>query len=376
MATQSRQQTTRVSNDPGAEPQAGGPNQTGPHQAGSHMTDPRFESIRKMLEREPYTVQFFQAVRLLERLYPERNPVGLFVSPSSEVVQFSSVPTLSFPASEIHDLQPGKDGGPPKLFVNFMGLSAAVGVLPHAYTEFLLERVRAKDRGPGDFFDIFNHRIIALFYRGWQKYRFYIAYERTGASDDVISARLLDLIGLGTKDLIHRMSIDDEACLYYAGLLSARRPTAQCLKQLLEDYFNVPVSVEQFTGTWNRLPPENLSFLRESGAFCERLGMGTIVGDEVWDQHGTVTIRLGPMNFERYQEFLPGASACRELHAWLRIYANREFDFIIQLVLEREETPGAALGADGAFAPRLGLVSWVKNRPLQRDPDEATYRLS
>lgn len=344
-------------------------------QASDLNTDPRFESIRAMLEREPYCVQFFQAVRLLERLYPERNPVGLFVSPSSEVVQFSSVPTLSFPASEIQDLQIGKDGQP-KLFVNFMGLSAATGVLPHAYTEFLLERIRAKDRGPGEFFDIFNHRILALFYRGWQKYRFYIAYERTGANDDVISARLLDLIGLGTKGLTHRMEIEDEAGLYYAGLLSQRRPTAQGLKQLLEDYFEVPVLVEQFTGTWNRLPPANQTFLRDSGAYCERLGMGTIVGDEVWDQHGTVTVRLGPMSFERYQQFLPGANASRELRAWLRLYASREFDFIIQLVLERQEVPGMELGEDGIRASRLGLVSWLRNKPLQHDPDEATYRLS
>src|SRR5271156_4640553 len=88
--------------------------------------DAKFESIRAMLEREPYCVQFFQAVRLLERLYPERKPVGLFVSPSTEVVQFSSVPSLSFPASEIQDLEQGKDGRP-HMFVNFMGLSAAVG---------------------------------------------------------------------------------------------------------------------------------------------------------------------------------------------------------------------------------------------------------
>jgi hypothetical protein len=27
-------------------------------------------------------------------------------------------------------------------------------------------------------------------------------------------------------------------------------------------------------------------------------------------------------------------------------------------------------------ASRLGLVSWVKNRPLEHDPDEATYRLT
>jgi type VI secretion system protein ImpH len=337
--------------------------------------DQRFETVREILEQEPYCFQFFQAVRLLERFYPERNPVGLFVSPQSEVVQFSSVPTLSFPASEIQDFQPGKNG-PPRLLVNFMGLSAAIGVLPHAYTEFLLERAKAKDRGPADFFDVFNHRIISLFYRGWQKYRFYIAYERTGAGDDLISGRLLDLIGLGTGALKRRMEIEDEACLYYTGLLSARRPTAQGLKQLIEDYFDVPVSVEQFTGTWRRLPPQNRTFLRDTGAFCEQLGMGTIVGDEAFDYHGAVTLRIGPLTFERYREFLPGARANQELRAWLRLYTNREFDYVIQLVLEREEVPRMKLGEDGMGASRLGLVSWVKNQSLDRDPDEATYRLT
>lgn len=344
-------------------------------ESGIQAADLRFAAMREMLEKEPYCVQFFQAVRLMERLYPERKPVGLFVSPEAEVVRFSSRPTLEFPASEIHDMETGKDGQP-RLMVNFMGLSAAVGVLPHAYTEYLLERAKAKDRSPMDFFDIFNHRMISLFYRGWQKYRFYIAYERTGSNDDVISRRLLELVGLGTDSLMHRMEIADEACLYYEGLLSKRRPTAQGLKQLLEDYFQIPVKVEQFTGTWRRLPPENRSVLTDSGAFCERLGMGTIVGDEVFDQHGAVTVRLGPMCFERYREFLPGARASVELRSWLRLYANREFDFVIRLMLDREEVPQMKLGSEGAEAPCLGLVSWIKNRPLDRDPDEATYRLN
>ncbi len=359
MATQSREQAAHMKADSNAE----------------EKTAPVFQLMQEMLERDPYSVRFFQAVRLLERLYPERRPVGLFVAPGSEVVRFSSVPTFSFPASELQDLRRGKDGQM-KMAVNFMGLSAAVGALPHVYTDFLLERAKAKDRGAEEFFDLFNHRIISLFYRAWQKYRFYVAYERTGAGDDVISTRLLDLIGLGTRGLARRMDIADEACLYYTGLLSQRRPTAQGLKQLLEDYFGIPVEIHQFTGTWNRLPPENQSFLRDAGVFCERLGMGTIVGDEVWDQHGTVTIRMGPMKFERYQQFLPGEDAHRDLRSWLRFYANREFDFIVQLVLEREETPSMELGTIGPHASRLGLVSWVKNRPLQRDPDEATYKLS
>ncbi len=113
-------------------------------------------------------------MRLLERLYPERKPVGLFVSPCQGSRPLLVVPTFAFPASELQGLERGKDGQL-KMFVNFMGLSAAVGALPHVYTDFLLERAKAKDRGPGDFFDLFNHRIISLFYRAWQKYRFYVA---------------------------------------------------------------------------------------------------------------------------------------------------------------------------------------------------------
>jgi len=344
-------------------------------ESGIQAADLKFAPIRALLERDPYSVHFFQAVRLLGRLFPERKPVGLFVTPSSEVVRFTSFPSLSFPASEIQDLKFGADGQP-VVSVNFMGLSAAVGALPYVYTEFLLERARAKDHGPGDFFDLFNHRLVSLFYRGWQKHHFYVAYERSGSRDDLITARLKDIIGLGTEALSKRMKIDDEACLYYSSLLAQRRPTAHGLKRLIEDYFNVPVTVLQFTGTWRRLPPENRTFLRGMQTFSEQLGVGTIVGDEAYDQHGTVTIRIGPLSFERYQEFLPGARASLELHAWLRLYANMEFDFIIQLVLERDQVPRMKLGSDAAEAPRLGLVSWVRNRSLHRDPDEATYRLS
>ena len=337
-------------------------------------SDLRFEAVREMLENDPNRVHFFQAVRLLERLYPERNPVGLFVTPDSEVVRFSSQPTFSFPASEIQAFERRADGQG-EIVVNFMGLSAAVGALPHAYTEFLLERARAKDYAAEGFFDLFNHRVISLFYRAWQKYRFYVAYERGGEGDDAVTSTLYQLLGLGTKGLRNRMEIADDACLYYAGILAHTTRTSQGLRHILEDYFAVPVTIEEFTGSWNRLPPANLTFLRETGTFSERLGMGTIVGDEVWDQHGAITIRLGPMKFDRYQQFLPGGAAHRELRSWLRFYTNREFDSIVQLVLEREETPGTQLGDVGRHAARLGLVSWVKNRPMGRDPDEATYRM-
>jgi type VI secretion system protein ImpH len=346
----------------------------------------RFEPLRRLLLDEPFTVRFFQAVRLLSRLYPERRPVGLFVAPSSEVVRFSSPPSLSFPPSEVHSFTESAAHVPHRMAVQFMGLASHGGPLPDPYTELLLERIRARDFAPGDFLDIFNHRLVSLFFRAWQKYHFCIGYERAAASGDAasdpITARLFDLIGLGTAGLGGRFAMPDAALLPYSGLLGQTRRTAEGLRRILEDYFEVPVEIGQFTGSWKRLPPTNLTFLQETGSFAERLGQGTVVGDEVWDQHGTVTIRLGPMRLARYLQFLPGAAGYRELASWLRFYARREFDFLIRLVLARQDVPPVDLGAKlepvtPAESPpaQLGLVSWLKTRPLGRDPDEATYRL-
>ena len=86
--------------------------------------------------------------------------------------------------------------------VNFIGLIGPLGVLPHALHR--TDRgapVCARCRTLRDFLDIFNHRMISLFYRAWEKYRFPVAYERGGRRTDRFTGYLLDLIGLGTPGL-------------------------------------------------------------------------------------------------------------------------------------------------------------------------------
>ena len=199
------------------------------------------------LREEPYLFEFFQAVRLLERSFPGKSPVGRFNPPSTEVVRFVANSTLAFPASEVQSLEWPKDG-PGQMKVNFMGLTGPEGVLPLYYTSLLAERMRAGDRSAVDFFDIFNHRIISLFYLAWEKYRFSVAYEREGL--DPFSHHLMDLIGLGTPGLQNRLPVLDDSLLYYSGLLAQRPRSAAALRNLLGDYFEVPVEVEQFAGGW------------------------------------------------------------------------------------------------------------------------------
>ncbi len=57
-----------------------------------------------ILLREGYRYEFFQAVRLLERMYPARRPVGHHDLPKDEVVRFRTHVSLGFPASEVHDV--------------------------------------------------------------------------------------------------------------------------------------------------------------------------------------------------------------------------------------------------------------------------------
>jgi type VI secretion system protein ImpH len=330
------------------------------------------DRILDLLRTEPHSFGFFQMVRLLEKLHRSSRSVGSFVSPAEETVRFSSFPSQNFPASEIQSYAEG-ERRPGKLEVNFVGLNVVNGPMPVVYAAALRDRERQKDRATLDFFDIFNHRIVSLFYRAWKKYRFHIAYESTGTGEDEITRCLYDLVGLGTPDLRNRMAIADEAAIYYAGILGRSVRSVEGLRQILEDYFGVPIEIAQFTGRWERLPRSQQTVLNETSSFSESLGRGTVVGDEVWNQQGTLTVRLGPMPLARYRQFLPGAQAQKELHAWLRFYARGEFDFVVQLVLDRSEVPHTALPAERELSPRLGYESWLKAKPFTRDPDETTY---
>ena len=331
---------------------------------------PEYRNLRKMLDEAPFRVQFFQAVRMLQKMEQERKPVGYFITPQGETIRFSARTSLAFPPSEIYELR-RMENGQMSMTVEFMGLCAAISVMPAPYTEFLLARARQKDHAMEDFLNIFNHRMISFFYRGWEKYRFFIEYERTG--EDRLSARLLDLLGLGTEGLRDRGGIPDDAYLNYVSLLARHVRSAASLEQILEDYFGVNVRIQQFAGAWRKQSAENQTCFTGFGGASERLGVGVVAGDEVWDHHGRIRISLGPMRFEQYLKFLPGQEAHRELVAWLRFYSNGSYETEVQLVLAREDAPACELGSSGKQRPQLGLVSWLKTRPLDRDPADATY---
>jgi type VI secretion system protein ImpH len=317
----------------------------------------RYARMEAKLRADPCQFEFFQAVRLIERLRPDRAPVGRFVSPDKEVLRFNAHSSFPFPASQIQHIL--WDGEAPVMVVNFMGLTGPMGVLPLYYTELVLERVRNKDYGIVQFFDIFNHRMISLFYQAWEKYRFTIAYER--GERDNFSHHLMDLIGIGSAGLQNRLNVRDDSLLYYGGLLALRPRSAAALQRIIEDYFEVPVEVEQFTGSWFRLAPKDLCVFDRASTESEQLGGGAVVGDEIWHQQSGVRLHLGPMGLDQYLDFLPSGTAYLPLQSLARFAGRGELDFQVRLILKKEEVPPCELGG----APRLGWTAWAKTQPMQ-----------
>jgi type VI secretion system protein ImpH len=328
--------------------------------------------MQEALRLDPFGYDFFQAVRLVGRLLPVRGPVGRFSDPESEIVRFGAAADIAFPPNQIADLK-WPDGAQPLMRVNFMGLTGPHGVLPLCYTAMVRERLRAHDTSVLNFFDIFNHRMISLFYRAWEKHHFTVGYERGEA--DPLSPHLMDLLGLGTPGLAERQDIPDESLLFRCGLLSTQTRSAVGLRALLIDYFDMPAEIEQFVGRWFPIDEDTQCCFGDADSDSEQLGVGTIVGDEIWDQQSGVRIRLGPLTLEQYMDFLPEGSAHRSLGALVRFFAGKELEFEVQLVLKKEEAPPCALGDVGPTAPRLGWLSWARTAPLSEDPDQTILRI-
>ena len=151
--------------------------------------------------------------------------------------------------------------------------------------------------------------------------------------------------------------------------------SATGLRQVLWDYFDVPVEIAQFVGAWYPVEVESQCCLGEIGGYSEQLGFGAVVGNEIWDQQSRVRIRLGPLSLERYMDFLPGREGHRALRSLTRFYTGGEFDVEVQLILRRLEVPACELKPRDDDGQQLGWTSWIKSAEFRQDADQTILEL-
>lgn len=334
-------------------------------------------NIAEHLFEQPEAFNFFQAVRLLDAINHEKTtykpewkqyPVGYDTTQKNETIRFKAETMLRYPNGQISKLTEPQFNAeknrlsPAAMKVTFMGLTGPSGVLPMHYSESVIEQNRKKDYALSDFFDLFNHRAVSLYYRGWEKYKVQFQFERDRRNhnkNDLFTKTLKNILGL-SRNHSTQTAINPDSLLFYAGHFAQKRKTAIGLESILSDYFNIPVKVLQFVGSWNRLQDSECtrtpSKEMPTGQF-NRLGKDTIIGKRVWYSQGKFRLQLGPLNPEQFKQFLPGSKGLNQLKQLTDQYISPELKYDIQLISEQQNTPKCQLAA--STPPRLGYFTWL-----------------
>jgi len=302
----------------------------------------------------PYDYDFYQTLRRLECFYADAPRWGEAKRPMNEPVRLGQDPDLAFAPAPLASFGYEPGGAKPRLQVRLFGLFGPNGPLPIHVTEFARDRLRnAGDRTFSRFLDLFHHRFLALFYRAWAQAQPHVNRDRP--DEDRFAAYIGAFIGMAPGSFRDRDALPDLGKFFHVSALVRQVRNAEGLKQILGQFFRVPVEIEEFVAHWMFLSPAERSYLTPDGA---PLGLGAVAGDRVWDRQHKFRVHIGPLTLEQYESFLPGGSTIRKLVDWVRTYLCFELDWDVHLLLHASEVPRLALGR----RQRLGFTSWLGDR--------------
>ena len=325
-------------------------------------------ALAERLEMRPYSYDFFQAVRRLECVHRSKPRVGMSLRASDDPVRFCQEPFLAFAASTMGKFDRGDRLHAPQCHVSFMGMLGPNGPLPLHLTEYARDRLRNhNDPTFARFLDLFNHRMVSLFYRAWANNQQAVSFDRP--EEDRFAAYVGSLFGIGMESYVHRGPVPDLAKLHYAGRLSAQTRNAEGLAAILGDFFGIPVKVFEFMGRWIGLPKDCRCRLGESRS-TGTLGGTAVVGAKIWDCQGNFRILLGPLDYVNYERMLPGGDSFARLVGWVRQYIGDELAWDVQIGLQAAEVPDLRLGQVG----KLGWSTWLKSQPVEKDVVDLVIR--
>lgn len=315
---------------------------------------------------------FFQAVQLL-------NDYHLLVSNEEgkealkeTLIQFSVNPQLVHNRSDIDSIlvEEKDDKFVAQLSVNFLGLYGAASPLPAFYSEAILQSENSDD-ATKDFMDLFNHRMISLVYKCWEKYRYYKIYKkkvyknklyknkssrnRDELDCDPFSNWMFALCGLVRPEQRNDPDIDWERLLPFIGMLGMRCHSASMIESILRYYFrfkylsvcaNMQRFVEIEDDQQNRL-----------GQQCATLSHDLVLGDKVEDRSGKFRIKITNLSYEQFVKFLPDGDYYVPLGKIINYILRDQLDYDIELQLLKQEVPTLLLSDYNQ--EKLGWTTWI-----------------
>lgn len=321
--------------------------------------------LRELLARDGRRFGFFEAVDLVERLSPTAVPVGRTGPADQETLRFEHDPDLTFHTSDLRFIRPqDPEAGRPFTVIrsSFLGLFGAVSPLP----TWMAEEVNAADaedqpslRG---FYDIFHHRILSLFYRTWQKYRFSVGHRSDAA--DPFTRRALTFVGVDLEGALPSGCLPPRVMLGLSPLVSARARTPRLLKVMAARMLEgMSVQVESFVLRRALLLPEQQVTL---GVRNTTLGVDIAIGRTVADRTGRFRVIMGPLSSEHFAAVSPGGRLFPALRSLLDYFTDGVLEAEVEIQMAADQVPCFRLGsAKSSLLGQTTRLGGASARPLR-----------
>ena len=307
-----------------------------------------------ILPEDVSSYNFFQLVELMHKL-DGNNPEGQDWESLGRVF-FSANPSLGFPASDVTGIERH-----PKervqIETTFLGLNGVQSPLP----SYMLEELLHDDSNiKRDFLDFFNNRLIALFYRAWRKYRYYIRFQDNAV--DKFSSQVFALVGLANEDVRGETPINWCKMLAYAGMLAGRSRSPQAVAGIVAHCFDLEdVSIREFEFRHVEIPDSQRCRL---GQYNSQLGIDTVLGERVGDISGKFVLCINDLSLSRFHDFLPSGKEFMPLCKVMEVILREQMAFDFELTLKTDEIPLLRLGEEKGG--QLGWSSFLGQAEIKK----------
>lgn len=325
--------------------------------------------------------EFFSAVHLIHRLRTGGAPLGELGPLSREPLRFRHDPDLIFHASDISSLEIDS-AGRVALTSSFLGLYGAASPMAIHFSEDVIAAENSDQPSLREFYDLFHHRVLSLFYRAWKKYRLDAGF--TLAGDDASTKRMLCFVGVDAYGTHKEPGLTRLEMLELAPLLAMKARSPRLLKLALGKLLpGIGVEVEQFVERRARIDDEDRFAL---GRRCHELGRSTTLGTHVRDRSARFRLLLGPVSYEECESLMPGGAKFPVLRRTVDQFTRGTLECEVDVLLREEEGPGFCLGSTrgatlgvntrlGGARSKTAASSTRMRFVLSEDADEARARL-
>jgi type VI secretion system protein ImpH len=330
------------------------------------------ENIRRLIKSAAAALKngtaapdFWAFIRALENSNPSLPRFGWAKRPADENVRFGQAPYLHFTATEIAEIIEGgrQAGVDATVIVYFFGLLGIQGPMPLEFTGYVFRRSRSHyDNTWRRFLDIINHRFLILFYRSYATYQQCLSFDRPG--DDRIGGIIKALTGVPPVKEIRNGTFPEHGesiALSGAQHFSFRLKNGYGLLDLLRGIFDYTLELDEFVISHYDLPHSRWAVLGKKKN--STLGRDIQIGRSIINMTGKFEIRLGPISFEQYNDFMVGRGGFTLFTEAVNLYLDRPLSYSILFIITGYTIPLAQLGFDFENetyeAARLGYSCWI-----------------